>query len=240
MKMRRLPDLDIARIGPMPREQKKRELEQMKLAFPPYSYDPMRRTILDIFNVQAGPLAPLPRTSLESVKAAIRTYGRGEEERDANLRVAEGLYLWAEDNSVSGRREEFHNLSIGVSEKLTYWSPAVLSLDGRAVVPFIDPRKAKKLTAEARLFAFSAMHERIRAADPDFAAVALGIFQFTNPGEGPRRARLFLDDGLTLYSFDDLDAMVRETYELWREVLEEREAAARRAGDGGPLFRRTS
>ena len=236
MKMRRLPDLDIARIGPMPRAQKKRELEQMKLAFPPYSYDPMRKRILDILNVEPGPLTTLPRTPWEKVEAAICSDGKKPEEIEANLRVAEGLYLYAERKGIVGRREEFLGLSIGVSEKVTFWNPAVLNLDGRPLVPFIDPRKAKRLTEDGRLFAFSAMHERIRAADPDYAGVALGVFQFTNPDEGPRGARLFTDDGLTLHSFDELDAMVRETYEVWHEVLEEREAAARRAGGSGPLL----
>jgi len=53
------------------------------------------------------------------------------------------------------------------------------------------------------------------------------IFATLNPGY----AR-YLDDGETLFTFDELDVMVRETYQLWREVCEERTAETRRRGTG--------
>jgi hypothetical protein len=76
------------------------------------------------------------------------------------------------------------------------------------------------------------MHERIRAADPDFAEVALGIVQFSLSEKGPRTPVLYTDDGVTLFTFEQLDLMVRDTYELWREVCQEREADTRRRAGG--------
>ena len=79
------------------------------------------------------------------------------------------------------------------------------------------------------------MHERIRAADPDFSEVTLGIVQFSLSEKGPRLPILFTDEGVKLFTFDELDQMVRETYELWREVCEERAIEIRRraGGNGG-------
>lgn len=72
MKMRLLPDLDVARIAPLPPDKKRRALEGMRLGHPPYSYDPMRQSILDILNIEAGPLASVPRAPWSVIEAAVR------------------------------------------------------------------------------------------------------------------------------------------------------------------------
>ena len=236
MKMRRLPDLDLARIAPLPRDQKRRELEQMKIGFPPYSYDPVRRSNPDILNVDLGPLAVLARAPWPAVVAAITSRCRSVAELEANLRVAEGLYVFAVEQEIAGRRQEFYPLAIGVSEKVTFWLSAVIAIAGKPVVPFIDPRRTRKLTDVGRRFAFSVAHQRIRAADLDYADVGLCIIQFANTKTGLRPPKVFMDDGIELFDFETLDAMVRETYEIWHEVLGEREAAARRAGGTGTLI----
>jgi hypothetical protein len=124
---------------------------------------------------------------------------------------------------------------IGLSEKVVYWSQVVVAIDGRPVVPFFDPRRTKKLTSEARRFVFSVMHERIRV-DPDFANVRLAIIQFHNSDEGARAAIPYFDDDLELLGFEALDSMVRETYEIWHEVLMDREDENRGKTGTGPLF----
>ena len=90
----------------------------------------------------------------------------------------------------------------------------MLTIKKRPLVPFFDPRRAKSLTIEGRRFVFSVMHEHIRAADPDFAEVALGVVQFSLSEKGPRIPAIIMDDGVRLFTFDELDRMVRETYEL--------------------------
>lgn len=237
MKTRPLPDLDVARIAPLPREQKRKALESMKLGRPPYSYDPMRRSILDILNIEAGPLAPVPRAPWSLIEAAVRRQSRSADEETANVAVAKALYDYATLQSIVGRRHDIFPLNIGVSEKLIYWSQAVVAVDGRPVVPFIDPRRAtKRLTAGARRFVFSVMHERFMA-DPDLSEVEMCIVQFASQDNGDRTPVLYFADGLELHDFDALDAMVQETYAIWNEVLEERDAEARRGtGTTGPLL----
>jgi hypothetical protein len=72
------------------------------------------------------------------------------------------------------------------------------------------------------------MHERIRVADPTMSDVRLGIIQFEQGQGGGRVLRLYTDAGVQMYSYDELDQMVSETYSIWREVLEGREAETRR------------
>ena len=81
------------------------------------------------------------------------------------------------------------------------------------------------------------MHERIRAADEDFAGLKLAIVRFGDPEGDKRAARLFTDEGVDLYGLDELEIMVSSTYEMWRQVCEDREREARSKGTGtGPLI----
>jgi hypothetical protein len=109
---------------------------------------------------------------------------------------------------------------------------ALLSVGGEPLVPFFDPRRTStNLTAQAKRFVFSVMHERIRVADPDLAHVRLGIFQFTVPDSGPRMPKLQTDEGVVLFTFNELEEMVRETYEIWTEVYARRtERERKRSG----------
>ena len=237
MKTRRsLHDLDLARIAPLPKDEKQVELRKLKDSFPPYGYKPFRLSILDILDVQAGPLAALPRTPWRTIAAAIRQRGKSVAEIKANLRAAEGLFNFAKDHEIIGRRHEFYPLAIGLSERVSYWSPVVISIAGRPVVPFFDPRMSSKLTPLGRNFVLSAMHERIRVSDPDFAEVGLAVFQFANSKEGPRAAKPHFADAISLYDYEAMDGMVRETYSIWNEILKERTAEARKRADVGPMF----
>lgn len=240
MKTRPLPDLDLARIAPMPTEQQWHELRQMKVGHPPYSYQPTRRSLPDILNVEAGPLGVVPRAPWAQIAEEIAKRSKTDAEEIANLAVADALYNFADVHSVVGKRHEFFPLAVGLSGKVSYWVPAIVSVNGLPMIPFIDPRRAKKLTYEGRRFAFSVMHERIRVADPDFAEVELGILQFDvhKAAEGViRTPKLHTASCVELFDFETIDRMVRQTYEIWHAVLIEREADARRKGTGttGPL-----
>lgn len=237
MKIRPLPEIDLARIAPLPADQKRRALEQIRLGHPPYSYAPVRENLSDLLNVQADLLGSLPRTPWQKIKGTICRRARTDSEEDANVRVAEGLFTYADQHEVTGRHHEIYPLALGVGTKVVFWHPVVLTLKKRPIIPFFDPRRTKALTVQGRRFVFSVMHERIRAADPDFAEVALGIVQFSLSEKGLREPLLFTDDSVKLFTFDELDQMVRETYEMWREVCEERAAdVRRRAGGKGDGF----
>jgi len=233
-----LPDIDLARIAPQRDDMKRKSLEQMKGGFSTFSYKPVRSCVSDIFNIQPdldlGAAEPAPWAVIE---AELRKRSRSDEEFTYNRRVALGLHDFATSGRVIGRRHEFFPLSMGMGQKVTFWLPMILAIDERASALFVEPRRSKGLNTEGRRFAFSMMHERIRAADEDFAEVRLTIAQFGDPSEDRRAVRLHTDAGVELYSREELEQMVASTYEMWREVLEERERKARgRATGTGPLI----
>ena len=231
MKIRPLPEIDLARIAPLPSEAKLKELEIFRFGHPPLSYNPMRSTLSDILDVEAG-MFDLGRVPWHKVAETIARRSRNDGEEKANLQIAEGLYRFAEARGLRGRKHDFLPLALGVGHRVAYWHSLVLIDGGIPFVPFFDPRRSRGLTPEARRFVFSMMHERIRVADPDFSDVRLCIFQFARVNDGPREPRLYHDEGVALFGFDELDEMVRETYDLWREVCEERGKEDRRRGSG--------
>ena len=173
-------------------------------------------------------MGALPRTPWSKIEQNIRKRSRSNAEEEANLRVGRGLFNYADEQKLSGRHHEIFPLALGVTRKVVFWHPVVLSIDSRPLIPFFDPRRTKALTVQGRRFVFSVMHERIRVADPDFANVVLGIYQFSLSDKGPRVPILHTDAGVTLFTFDELDQMVRDTYEMWQEICEQRTAETRR------------
>lgn len=181
---------------------------------------------------------PVVATDWSVIETLLKRKCKSEDETRSNLAVAKGLHQFTTEAGMLGRAQEFFPLAMGTGQKVAYWLSLILSVDGRAIVPFIDPRRSKGLTREARRFVFSMMHERIRAVDPDYAAVGFGIFQFGDFAEDQRNPIIHTDDGVALYSLDEMEAMVEATYALWREILAERDEDTRRRGTGttGPLL----
>lgn len=237
MTIRPLPDIDLARIAPQPDDIKRKSLEQMKGRRPPFSYRPFRSCFGDIFNIQLPLCGPADPTPWQVIEEQLRKHCHSDDELKNNLRVARGLYDFASSGRIIGRKHEFFPLAMGVGRAVSYWLPLILAIEGEPHAIFIDPRRNLGLSAEGRRFAFSMMHERIRAADEDFADVRLAIVRFFDPEDDRRAVRLYTDAGVDLYSLEELEAMVTSTYDMWREVLEEREQAARHSATGtGPLI----
>jgi len=119
-------------------------------------------------------------------------------------------------------------MAMSVGWKVRYWEPMLLNIEGCLFVPFIDPRKSSGLNRESRRFVFSMMHERIRAANPDYESVRFVIIQFEDKGEDVRCPVLHKDEGIEWFSRNMMEAMVETTYNLWREVCGERAVEKRR------------
>ncbi|QPZ79428.1 type VI toxin-antitoxin system SocB family DNA replication inhibitor toxin [Brucella abortus] len=233
------PEIDLARIAPLATDQKRRALERFKLGHPTLTYKPVRALFADIFNVQLDMFTASCPADWSILKRLIRAKATSDNEFNANLLVAKGLHDFAQAKALRSRSHPFFPLSLSVGEKVEYWLPIVTALEGVPLVIFVDPRRSNGLTAEARRFVFSMMHEHIRLANLDFATARLGIVQFGDATDSQRPVKLSTDEDVELFDFDQLDQMVRETYDIWREINEARESEVRRkaAGGGhGPLF----
>lgn len=238
MKIRPLPDIDLARIASSPKELQRKQLEQMRDGRPPFTYGPLRTCFHDIFNVQPEMFGLVEPTAWPIVESRLREKCRSEAELKANIAVARGLHNFAMNAQMLGREQDFLSLSMTTGQRVSYWLPMVLSHEGQPIVPFIDPRHSKGLTKAARRFVFSMMHQHIRVADPDYESVQLAIFQFGDTKEDTRSPVMHSDENIELFSLDELESMVSDTYSLWQEVSLEREMDTRRRAGGtrGPLI----
>jgi hypothetical protein len=178
-------------------------------------------------------------THLDQIRRRIIALSRrGDEEATANLEVTECLHKYAVDNNVRARRYDIspYNLSSAVGINYSFWLPLVLFADDRLLVPFIDPRRTRGLTAIGRRFAFSMAHHRARVLYPDLVDAELAIFAFPVVGDlsrvERRGLRTYFAGDEALFSYEELDQMVAETYRIWQQVLTERRDEARRAGGG--------
>ncbi len=209
----------------------------MRAGRPPFSYKPVRSCFGDIFNIQPEMFGKTARTEWSKIQAELVRRCRSEDELAHNKRVARGLYEFASEKRIMSRKQEFFPLAMSFGRKVTFWLPMVVAIEDQPHAVFVEPRRTRGLTAEGRRFAFSMMHERIRAADEDFAGLKLAIVRFGDPEGDKRAARLFTDEGVDLYGLDELEIMVSSTYEMWRQVCEDREREARSKGTGtGPLI----
>ncbi len=237
VKIRRLPETDLARIAPLTREEKRYELEQVRFFRPPLSYVPFRDRFHDIFNVQFDLLPSVLATSWKKIRSEIVESSKSEEEALANLRVARGLYGYCAKHQLVCRQRNFLPMTLGTGLKVELWHHLIVIRDGVLVVPFIDPRRSKGLNKLGRQFALSLMSHRIRDTDPDLYEARMGIFRFHPKNEKLYVPKLYTDEDIDIFDANYVDEMIDETYQIWQNVLEDRAEEARRAGgDSGPLI----
>ncbi len=233
MKIRRLSEIDLARIGPLEREEKLHRLRMLKAGRPPHTYNPLRALLGDILNLQpemfgsAGEYTPWPQIAADIEKRAT-----SESEADFNLAVAEALYKFGVEQQVRSYRKPIAPWAVGHGQSVRYWWDLYTVIEMRPCFVFVDPRLSNPLTQVACRFVLSMMHERIRVPDPDFADSRLLVIQFGRADDAKRAIRLFESADSGLFSFDELNEMIDETYRLWIEVLEERADEMRKKPTG--------
>lgn len=227
-----LPETDLAWIAPLTPDQKRKALTSFKMGRPPYSYRPVRASYGDLLSLDTPLLGGLGDVPFERIAQVIARNSKHDKEADANIRVAAGLYA----QRWRGRRQPLRSAGTSIGQSLTYWTPVVLAVDDRPVIPFFNPRR-EPLSVDGRRFVFSMMHEHIRLADPDYAAVVFCICHFAATKVGPRPARPTYDTGVLPYGLDELEAMIADTYAIWAEVWAGRvDEMRRRDGSTGGLF----
>jgi hypothetical protein len=199
-----------------------------------WGYDPARAQVFNVFNPTDPMGLGARQPSLEAVLQAVRRACREDVQEVSCVEVTRLLWDWAQDFSEGAVEKQIPTLSIGQMASVRYWNNFAFKLDGKPTFIFLDHRRGKALTQLAKNFALSMMHQQIRVADPDFSDAQLAVLQFPHPRQGERYIRATFDDGVDLFSFDELQEMVQETYDIWRDINEERqENLPRAAGQDG-------
>ncbi len=235
MKLRRLPETDLANIAPLTREKKAERLRSFNSGGGNWSYDPARSQNFNIAN-PADPLGLLtPAPSIESIRHMVANASHCEKQESSCLEVVDLFYGWYGKNSVAAVERRTRPLPIGTLGQVQYCENFIALVDGRPTVIFLDYRRQNGLSSIGRKFAFSMMHQQIRVGDPDFPDARLLALAFPQHKKRPRRIVSYFDDGLDLFTLAELGIMIEETYEIWSEVLNERRTEPPKRAAGGLL-----
>ena len=229
MKMRRLSEIDLARIGPLSGEEKLFRLRQLKFGRPPHTYNPLRKSVGDILNVQPEMFAGFGEyTPWGQIEGDITKRSTSESELSFNLGVAKALYNFGVSEGAVSYGKPIAEWVVGYGQAVKYWWNIYTVMREEPYFVFVDPRLNSALNRPAIRFVLSVMNERIRIPEPDFADARLAVCQFPKGVDGERNVRLFDASEFELFDADQMNDMIGETYRLWASVLAERDASERR------------
>ena len=232
MKLRPLPEIDLARIAPLPTKEKWTQLRSFKSGGGFWSYKPARDQVFNVFHPSNPMGLKVAKPSLLDIENSIRQASKCDAQEQSCLEVTRLLSSWAEKNAGQAVERPCGSMAIGQIAQVRYWNNFVFLHDEKPTFAFLDHRRGNPLTKLGARFALSMMHEQIRVLDPDFSDAKLLILQFPQIKQDPRYVRESWDHEFELFGIHDLQSMVEETYEIWRQVNEDRaEQRPRAAGD---------
>lgn len=230
-----LPETDLARIALLPDDQKRKQLLTVKKGRPPFSYAPVRAEVSAIFNAQHD-LMPLEDVTSEAITAGIKKRClKLPASLEPNLEVALALHSYVRKKSLVAYHHDFMAVPIGRGAKVKLWHDLYFIEDEKPVICYIDPRKSTGLSELARDFVFSVMHHNL--ARSDFADAQFQIFHFPKGEDGNRIVdEPYRFDKTRLISEETINQSIDTTYNIWFDILDEREKAAQKTpqtGTGG-------
>ncbi len=227
-KTRQLPITDLARIATLHPSERLHRLKQVKSGGGSGSYEPTRRNLPDIVNRHPGAFES-KRASWSQIECDLVRMSKSDHEERMNKTAARSIYDYCVSHGVEARELDGFPLSFGIGVKLRCWSPALFIYSDRITIPFFDMRRTYRLSRQGIRFMFSVMHIALRENNPDYEQVQSEILRLRDETE--RSIRVISDREMHLFSYDELEVMVTDTYRLWHQVLEERAAKATKAND---------
>lgn len=236
----RLPETELANwafLSPLnKRDAIERHLQPKKIIG---TYEPFREVIADAVNKQHPLFADLdqPATPWEEIERRIRAHPRCRRDADTlimNLEIAKATYEYAEREKITAIPVDVTSLAFGVGHLYQFGLSLLMRYPDRIASVFLDMRRSNGLSVDGREWVFAAQHERYRVAYPDLAAIDSQIWKYrANAG----RTIAPFTAGDIKFSYDELFADARETYEIYSRVLAgDREKKRRSSGGSGPLF----
>ncbi|HJW80237.1 MAG: hypothetical protein ACJ8DU_02170 [Microvirga sp.] len=223
-----LPETDLARIALLPTDEKVVALRKFRSGRPRHSWAPFRGTLKGIFNTRKA-LLDVPSCVLADVEAAIMRACRANPDwLEPNLELGRLLFQHTIKSGFDAIEQGFAAVPIGFGASVKFWHDFFQVQNDRPVIPFVDPRRGQGLTRLAKKFVFSAMYHHIGTGD--FVDATFQIYQFPllQKGASERFVVIHHFSISDVVDLDSLNAGVQETYELWFELLYEREQEARK------------
>jgi hypothetical protein len=194
------------------------------------SYEPTRRKLPDIVNLAPGPFPPV-RTPWGKIEQDIIRLSKNDDQKRMNKTAAKSIYSYCVEHGIEARELEGFPLTFSIGLKLTCWSPALLIYPDRLAIAFWDMRRNYRLTYEGLRFIFSVIDIALRENNPDYAEVESEVLRLGK--DVVRTIRPISANGMRLFSYDELEVMVTETYRLWEMIQAERRDKGTR-DDWGP------
>ncbi len=233
---RSLPETDLARTALRPDDEKRIVLRAVRSFKPPHSLTPLRKVAGALYAARTS-LLDLPKCTWTDIDGAIRRHcGPNLHWVEPNVSLAKLLFEYNEQRGIKAVEWDFPFIPFGYGAKLKFWHDFYSIQDGVPVLSFIDPRKSDGLGVFGRMFVFSAMRHNI--AIGDFEGARLEIIRFPeNEYTGKREVEVFTFDERDVVEEATLNKAIDDTYKIWREILAERAAEARKrrptGTDGG-------
>src|SRR5260370_38302678 len=141
MKIRRLSEIDLARIGPLDHEEKRYRLRLLRFGRPPHTYAPLRGQLGDILNLQPEMFGSSTEvTPWEKISAAIVKAASHDGRAKFNLAVAKSLYDYAVEKNIRSYRKPVNAWPVGYGQSVSYWWNLYTVLEDQPCFIFADPR----------------------------------------------------------------------------------------------------
>ncbi len=232
MKLRPLHQIDLAGTATLPRDEQFHKLRVYEEEGPRPPYTPARNAVFDTFHppTPLGLVFAAP-TWVQLDSSIRRDCKFGPKQIASNLEVGKLLFDWVRARDIKSVAEPLPSLGLGQIATVRYWENLIFELEGQRYIPAFNHRRNIGYGPDGRRFIFSAMNV-LRMRNLDFSNYRLAIFEFPvrtpakSTGRKPYRELVMRTDlGLELFSLDEMDAMVKETYEILDLVRLERIAA---------------
>ena len=229
---RSLHETDLARTALLFRDEKRIQLRRIRDFVPTYSWSPFRACLPSIFQATKS-LIELPEVSWSDIELAIQIKCKKHPNwLEGNLQLAKILFDHIGKSETKAKEWSFGALPVGYGSAVKFWPDFYCVEADHPTVIYADPRRAHGLTSVARKFVFSAMHHHIAHGDFESAHFKIAIFPINEDAES-RDIRFFEMKEDEIVDIDTLNSAIQETYQIWFEILEEREREARKSAQTG-------
>jgi hypothetical protein len=237
MSTRRLSEIDLAKFAALSGDMLERALHAYNTGGGSWSYNPVRHSTADILAAKTpllDSIAAAPWSSLE--RQITRACTRGEAQTTANVEVGKTLFEASRRHGWKAAKFDMGRLSIGFGESVSYWSDVVVEDETGLFVPFFDHRRAHGIANQSvRQIVHSMQHLWIRERYPDLMDARLAVVRFPS-GSERRGIQIDFHRDVELLSYEELDARVRNVYQVWAQVSHERDRKKRSGTDGSNPF----